>query len=332
MNVEIEEIISHIEPLDTSIMAECHKRLLDLPEPVDPNLAFLAERIAGVRRTVRPEALKKAVVIFAADHAVDGGENMTKGKNSKAEALQVAGGTGSINKVAHRVGAGVLLIDVGLQQDLPESEGVQNCKVMAGSHFFGTGPAMSKDETTDAMLIGVDLARQLAAEGYTAIGLGNIGERGLLSAFVITAAFFRDKMDELPDDIGSREKIEQLSQMLEKLKLDRKKPLQLLRGAGAPDIAAMVGFVLAAAQLRMLIVFDNAVTGAAVLLARTLCHGVDSYIYPSARYAEPVHQMQMKKLALKPFLQYDVIGDQGMGSVLGLALLDAAIRMVQEKL
>jgi nicotinate-nucleotide--dimethylbenzimidazole phosphoribosyltransferase len=89
---------------------------------------------------------------------------------------------------------------------------------------------------------------------------------------------------------------------------------------------------LAAAQLRMLIVFDNAVTGAAVLLARTLCHGVDSYIYPSARYAEPVHQMQMKKLALKPFLQYDVIGDQGMGSVLGLALLDAAIRMVQEKL
>jgi nicotinate-nucleotide--dimethylbenzimidazole phosphoribosyltransferase len=80
MNVEIEEIISHIEPLDTSIMAECHKRLLDLPEPVDPNLAFLAERIAGVRRTVRPEALKKAVVIFAADHAVDGGGKHDKGQ------------------------------------------------------------------------------------------------------------------------------------------------------------------------------------------------------------------------------------------------------------
>lgn len=332
MNVELEELIGRIEALDTAAMAECHKQLSELEEPVETNLGFLAERIAGVRRTVHPDPLKKVVVIFAADHAVDGGENMTKGKNSLAEAMQVAQGKGTINKVAHRIGAGVLLADMGLQQELPESEGVQNARVMAGSRFFGKGAAMTKDEMDEAMMYGARLAQQLADEGYTAAGLGNIGERGLLSAFAVTAAFFRDKLEELPGNIGDRDKIEKLSALMERLDLDRKKPMQLLRYAGGPDIAAMVGFVLSAAQRRMLIVFDNAVTGAAVLLARTVTHAVDSYIYPSARYAEPVHQMQMKKLGMKPFLQYDVEGDQGMGSVLGLSLLDAAVRMMDEKL
>lgn len=332
MDASIENLIDHIEPLNTAVMADCHQQLAGLPEPMEPKLQFLAERIAGVRQTVRPGKLKKAVVIFAADHAVDGGENMTKGKNSEAEALQVAHGNGPINKVAHRIGAGVLLVDIGLQQDIPETEGVQICKVMHGSHFFGKGPAMDKEEMTDALLYGVDLAQQLADEGYTAVGLGNIGERGLLSAFIITAAFFRDKMDELPDTVGDHDKISRLGTMLDKFDLNRKKPIQLLRYAGGPDIAAMVGFILSAAQRRMLVVFDNAITGTAVLLAHTLSHSIDSYVYPSARYAEPVHQMQMKKLGIKPFLQYDVTGDQGMGSALGLSVLDAAVTMMNEKL
>ena len=94
----------------------------------------------------------------------------------------------------------------------------------------------------------------------------------------------------------------------------------------------MIGFILSAAQRRMLIVFDNAVTGAAVLLARTLCHGVDAYVYPSARYAEPVHQMQMKKLGLKPFVELEQNLDQGMGSAMGLTMLDAAVQMMNDNL
>lgn len=82
--------------------------------------------------------LQKAVVVFAADHAVDGGENKTNGKNSKADALEIATGRGPINKVAHRIGAGVMLLDMGLEEDIPESQGVQDLKVMHGSHF---GPA-----------------------------------------------------------------------------------------------------------------------------------------------------------------------------------------------
>lgn len=92
----------------------------------------------------------------------------------------------------------------------------------------------------------------------------------------------------------------------------------------------MVGFILSAAQRKLLIVFDNAVTGAAVLLARALCPNVSDYICQSAKYLEPVHQMQMKLLQLRPFVETDGLPDQGIGSAMGLTMIDAAVQMMDE--
>lgn len=44
---------------------------------------------------------------------------------------------------------------------------------------------------------------------------------------------------------------------------------------------------------------------------------------------EPVHQMQMKKLGLKPFVELDQNLDQGMGSAMGLTMLDASVQMMK---
>ena len=122
MDQVLEQVISAIEPMDLAKTAECYQRLASLTIRQDSKLSYLAGRIAGVQGTLHPEKLQKAVVVFAADHAVDGGENKTKGKNSKADAL-IATGRGPI-KVAHRIGAGVMLLDMGLEEDIPESQGV----------------------------------------------------------------------------------------------------------------------------------------------------------------------------------------------------------------
>lgn len=332
MDSVLEQVIAGIGPLNLEKTGECYAKLSSLAVPQDGNLTYLAGRIAGVSDTLQPSLLKKAVVLFAADHAVDGGENKTKGMGSKAAALEIAAGKGHINKVAHQIGAGVLLLDMGLEQNIPESEGVQVLKVMHGSHFWAKGPAMTEDQMLDAMFSGLQIGENLADEHYNALGLGNIGERGLLTAFILTAAFFRDSMNDLPSHMKSQGKLEQLTALMDRLGLDAGDPLDLLRRAGSPDIAAMVGLILAAAHRRLLVVFDNAVTGAAVLLSRALCPQVDDYVIPSARYAEPVHQMQMKKMGLKAFFETGQDTDQGMGSVIGLSLLDAAVDMMNKEL
>ena len=194
MDQVLEQIISAIEPMDLAKTAECYQRLASLTIRQDSKLSYLAGRIAGVQGTLHPKKLQKAVVVFAADHAVDGGENKTNGKNSKADALEIATGRGPINKVAHRIGAGVMLLDMGLEEDIPESQGVQDLKVMHGSHFWARQDAMSEDEMMDALFSGLQIGQNLADEGYTAVGLGNLGERGLLTAFILTAVFFRDQL------------------------------------------------------------------------------------------------------------------------------------------
>ena len=332
MDSVLEQVIAGIGPLNLEKTGECYAKLSSLAVPQDGKLTYLAGRIAGVSDTLQPSLLKKAVVLFAADHAVDGGENKTKGMGSKAAALEIAAGKGHINKVAHQIGAGVLLLDMGLEQNIPESEGVQDLKVMHGSHFWAKGLAMTEDQMLDAMFSGLQIGENLADEHYNALGLGNIGERGLLTAFILTAAFFRDSMNDLPSHMKSQGKLEQLTALMDRLGLDAGDPLDLLRRAGSPDIAAMVGLILAAAHRRLLVVFDNAVTGAAVLLSRALCSQVDDYVIPSARYAEPVHQMQMKKMGLKAFFETGQDTDQGMGSVIGLSLLDAAVDMMNKEL
>lgn len=332
MDSVLEQVIAGIGPLNLEKTGECYAKLSSLPVRQDGKLTYLAGRIAGVAGTLQPSLLKKAVVLFAADHAVDGGENKTKGMKSKAAALEIAAGKGHINKVAHQIGAGVLLLDMGLEQNIPESEGVQDLKVMHGSRFWAKGPAMTEDQMLDAMFSGLQVGENLADEHYNALGLGNIGERALLTAFILTASFFRDSMNDLPSHMKSQGRLEQLTALMNRLELDAGDPLDLLRRAGSPDIAAMVGLILAAAHRRLLVVFDNAVTGAAVLLSRALCRHVDDYVIPSARYAEPVHQMQMKKMGLKAFFETGQDIDQGMGSVIGLSLLDAAVDMMNKEL
>ncbi|WP_101912840.1 nicotinate-nucleotide--dimethylbenzimidazole phosphoribosyltransferase [Megasphaera vaginalis (ex Bordigoni et al. 2020)] len=328
MDSELAYLIGAIEPADAAAAAVCKKKMRSVDG--DKRLAALATQLAGIRRTAAPAPLRKGVVIFAADHAVDGGENETKGRNSKADALEIASGRGAVNKIAHRIGAGVLLLDVGLEADLPESPGFQVLKVMHGSRFFGRQAAMTEDEMLDALFSGVQVAENLADEGYTAIALGNLGERALLSAFMVTAPFLSANLDLLRADTHAARQMKNLQGLWEKAGVDGRQPLRILQYFGAPDIAALTGVVLAAAKRRLAVVFDNAVTGAAVLTAGALCPHALDYVLPSAAYVEPVHRMQMRKLGMQPFLQTAAHADCAMGSVLGLSLLDAAVQLLTE--
>lgn len=328
MDAELQQFISYIRPVNADVGSVCQQKLEALG--ADPALTAMAWRLAAVYGTTKPKVAKKAVVLFAGDHAIDGGENVTKGKNSKADALEIATGRGIVNKVAHEVNAGVLLLDMGLEEDIPESEGVQNLKVMHGSHYVGIASAMTEDEMLDALFSGIQIGQQLADEGYTALAMGNVGERALLTAFILTVAFYQERLAALDGSLQERNQMKRLSALLRTHNLHSQDPMDLLQRVGSPDIAGMVGFALSCAQRQIPLVFDNAVTGAAVLLARTLNARVMGYCFPSAVYAEPVHQMQLSYLHRKPCLSGAIKEDQGVGAVLGLSVVDAAIELLNQ--
>lgn len=73
----------------------------------------------------------------------------------------------------------------------------------------------------------------------------------------------------------------------------------MLAQVGSAEIAALFGFIVQAAREGMAVVFDNAVTGAAALGAVTAYPEIRDYLFPSAVYDEPVHQMQLSKLGME---------------------------------
>ena len=106
--------------------------------------------------------------------------------------------------------------------------------------------------------------------------------------------------------------------------------LHLLTVAGGLDIAFLTGFILGAASHRMAVVFDNAVTGTAVLAAVTIEPLVKEYIFPSAAYEEPIHKEQCRFLGIKPCLHYNLQIDEALGSTMGLSIIDASMHMLND--
>ena len=77
----------------------------------------------------------------------------------------------------------------------------------------------------------------------------------------------------------------------------------------------------------MAMVFDNALTGAAVLTAVTMEPLVKDYVFPSAVYDDPIHKEECHFLEVKPPLHYDLQIDEGLGSTMGLSIVDASMHM-----
>lgn len=310
-----------ISPLHQEIMEACRLYVDNLTKPLGSlgRLEDMAVRLAGIYGEVKPQSLPKAVVIFCGDTAVDGATNETKGRLSYNEAALVAQGYGPVNAAARQIGAAVYVIDVGLEKESTPLPGVLSEKVVHGTHR-GT-PAMTREAADRACQVGMGVAKTLAGQGIRAIGLGNIGERSLLSALAVTAAI-------LKEDLGAASQQQGLRLHLASVGDFAKDPLGVIAEVGSAEIAALFGCIIEAARNGMAVVFDNAVTGAAALGAVTAAPEVKDYLFPSAGYDEPVHQVQLAKLGLSGYLTYHFTKAEGFGSALGLSLLDASLCML----
>ena len=313
---------NQIPLLDTEVMAACQLYVDNLIKPLHSlgRLEEMAVRIAGITKEVKPAYLDKALVIFGGDTAVDG-ENKTKGQLSHDEMKLVAQGYGPVNVLARQLEAPVYLVDVGLEKDTSDIEGVLSKKLIHGTHQGH--PTMDDEVVAGAISIGMSVGKTLATQGVQVVGLGNIGERSMLSALAVTTAIMKEDLQKASARNGFSIRLSDVGDFA-------KDPVGTLAQVGSVEIAALFGLVVQAAREGLMVVFDNAVTGAAALAAATVYPDCKNYLFPSVYYEEPVHQMQMQKLGMKAFLHYDFTEAEGYGSALGLSLLDAAIDMLNQ--
>ena len=316
----------NIEPLHAPSMEECRLRIDNLTKPIYSlaTLELIAERFAGILANPKPHHLRHGVLIVAADHLVDGPQNNQHGSESYAAIKRFNEGRTATQGAAFKLNADVHVVNVGLEQDTSNLEYIDQQVIRKGSTY----------------------ADKLHADGLQVVAIGNVGERAFLDSLVTTATITDCAYDDILVHTECGPTVEQRAAHIHSfvdrfnIAVDdwsalseserRDAVLHLLNIAGGLDIAFLTGFILGAASHRMAIVFDNAVTGAAVLAAVTIEPLVKDYVFPSAAYEEPIHKEQCRFLGVKPCLHYHLQIDEALGSTMGLSIINASMHMLND--
>ncbi|WP_093840789.1 nicotinate-nucleotide--dimethylbenzimidazole phosphoribosyltransferase [Streptomyces aidingensis] len=335
------ETLEQIRPLDAQALGEAWERQKRMTKPAGSlgALEIIGAQLCGLSRLCPPPVPEPAAVaVFAGDHGVHA-QGVTPWPQ-EVTAQMVAnflGGGAVCNAFANQVGAEVCVIDVGVAGGLPATPGLLPRKVRPGTADFTAGPAMTPEEAQRAVEIGIETARDLVAAGNRALLTGEMGiANTTVSAALIAACTGADPAEVTGRGTGINDethalKIEVVRRALELHKPDpAADPLGLLAAIGGLEHAALTGFILGGASLRVPVILDGVSAGAAALVARTIAPEAVSACVAGHRSAEPGHAAALNTLGLRPLVDLDLRLGEGTGALLALPLVQSAARAMAE--
>jgi nicotinate-nucleotide--dimethylbenzimidazole phosphoribosyltransferase len=234
-----------------------------------------------------------------------------------------------MSAIAHFFGDEIRVYDVGIACE-KEYPGVISKKLGPGTADIAKGPAMSREKALAAIGIGIEAAAQAAAEGVSAVGIGEMGIGNTTTSAAVLAALTGLPAHEvtgygsgLPSG-GLAHKIEVIERALAVNAPDSGDPIDVISKVGGFDIAAMTGAFLGAALYRIPAVADGFISVVAALAAVRLCPAVKDHLFLSHASKERGCAAVYAELGLSPMLSLDMRLGEGSGCPLAFQIMRAA--------
>ncbi|WP_019912879.1 nicotinate-nucleotide--dimethylbenzimidazole phosphoribosyltransferase [Paenibacillus sp. HW567] len=334
----IKEITGRIAPPDDQAAARAVLRLNSLTKPPGSlgRLEALAVRLAGISGTEQPSYGKRTVVVMAADHGV-----CTEGVSAFPQEVTVQmaynflSGGAAVNVLARQGGANVQFVDIGINAEL-EHPDLINRKVRRGTDNMAVGPAMSREEAAQAILVGVDVAREAVKSGTEIFITGEMGIGNTTASAAVLCALEGISPEAAAgrgtgiDNERLRHKIEVVARALRVNAPDPSDPIDVLSKVGGLEIAGLAGLILGAAAARVPVILDGFISGAAALVAKALAPESVNYMIASHVSDERGHKLMLDKLGLEALLDLGLRLGEGTGGALCLHLIEAVSRVMTE--
>jgi len=335
----LEETCARIREPDAELAAETQRRLDAKTKPPGSlgRLEELACRFAAIRGDASAAPPRKAVVVMGADHGVAAELVSAYPQEVTAQMLlNFARGGAAINVLARQAGARVVVVDMGVKGALPPVPEIRSERVAAGTQNFTRGPAMTRAQAVQAIEVGIGIAGELAAEGITLLGVGDMGIGNTTASSALAAAFTGAPADEGSgrgtgvDDAGLRRKIDVVRRALALHRPDPADGVGTLAQLGGFEIAGLAGVVLGGVAARVPVVIDGFICSAAALAATRIAPAAAASLIASHRSVEAGHRALLKAIGQHPLLDLDLRLGEGTGAVLAMNLVDAALAIVRE--
>lgn len=314
--------LAAIEPVDDRIAARARSLLAREHAAVDDGLNALAARIAASRHTLAPRLGRKHVLICAADH---GAASAEPGSATTAALAEVAAGRAAVNTIARTAGAGVLIVDCGVDTGEPPPPGVMDLRVGPGTADICRGPAMPREAAETALQTGIALMISLADSGADCVALGQLAPGSQVVATALIAA-----LAEIPPRTLEPEVRDPVARALTHNPLAGADAIDVLAALGGFDIGVLAGAVLAAASLRIPVVLDDRGTSAAALVAARLAPAVTGYAFAAHAGTGLAHKQALHVLGLSAIYDMGISHGEGAGAAMALPALESAARVLCE--
>jgi len=337
-------VLPTIEPTSQQWLSRARTHLDALTKPIGSlgRLEDFAAQMVSIRQQDYAASLRKAVYVFAADHGITAeGVSAYPSEVTRQMVLNFISHGAAINVLARLHGADLNVVDVGVDSEFDGIDGLLHRKVRRGTRNMLHEPAMSIEELTEALNVGLNLANDASVQGYSMVAVGEMGIGNTTAASAITSLLTRKPVDLITGKgtgLNSevlKHKRHVIEAVLQKhfggLKENTSaNPLDVLRTVGGLEIAAMTGFMLGAAQHRVAVVVDGFISTAAAAIAFAAVPQVRDYLFSGHQSEEPGHQALLEYLGLKPILALNMRLGEGTGAVLAMPILESAMRLYNQ--
>ncbi|MDT0301249.1 nicotinate-nucleotide--dimethylbenzimidazole phosphoribosyltransferase [Streptomonospora wellingtoniae] len=335
----LEETIAAIGPLNQRAVNDAEERQAAMTKPPG-SLGVLEEvsiRLAGLAGECPPPIPEPAAVaIFAGDHGVHAQGVTSWPQEVTAQMVHNFLGDGAVvNAFAEQVGAEVTIVDVGVASDLPAVPGLLPRKVARGTADFTRGPAMSRTQADYAIEAGIEVARDLVSAGNRCLVTGDMGIANTTPSAALVSVFTGTDPAEVTgrgtgaDDAALERKIEVVRRGLAANETDPEDPVGVLAAVGGLEHAALAGFILGAAAMRVPVLLDGVIAGAAALAAAKLEPLALNACFAGHRSTEPGHAAVLSHIGLRPLVDLEMRLGEGSGALLALPILQGSARALR---
>ena len=335
MQKELDALVREVLPLDRSAMtaAEEYQARLAKPPGSLGRLEEISIQLAGITGRVHNALNKKQLLVFAADNGVVAeGVSSAPQSVTKQQTINLMRGKTGAAVLAKHFGCGLTVCDVGVNADIYEST-VLNRKIAYGTQNICTGPAMTREQTLQAILTGAEIARTVDAD---VIGAGEMGIGNTTTSSAVLAVLLGADVEAVTGRGGGiteesfRKKKAVIRTAIEVNRPDRDDVVGVLSKVGGFDLAAMCGAFLGAAAARRPAVIDGLISAAAALCAVRLCPNVRGYLVPSHASFEIGYRLAMEAMDLRPLFDLGMRLGEGSGCPLAFQVLDAACAVIND--
>ena len=394
---ELDRFIQNIQGADENAMREAAQYAASLAAPPGSlgKLTEAAVQLAGVTGKCANRIERRRIIVMCADNGVvEEGVCVTPQYVTYVQAVNMTRGLTGMSALARHFGCEVEVVDVGIAtpydasaigavgeaphdasaigavgeapHDASGADAVGEAPILQrrirrGTRNMHKGPALTTEETLQAIGVGIERARKAADDGVDVIGIGEMGIGNTTTSSAVLAALtgldtelVTGRGAGLTDEAFLRKK-EVIRRALELHHLARWKGgrsgaaervtefggavtaprpeadcIDILARVGGLDLAAMCGVYLGAAAFRIPVVIDGFISIVAALCAVRLCPKSRDFMFPSHASVETGYMRAADEIGLAPWLHLGMRLGEGSGCPLAIQILEAACVLMND--